>query len=57
MSPTDCGVFLFINLKVVFLCVVVTKATQFDQFDWQRKLRSQVCIYNIDGAIKEVQNP
>ena len=32
----------------MFLCVVVTKGAQFDQFVWPRKLRSQVTIYNID---------
>ena len=38
--------FLFNYLAVIFLCVVVTKGAQFVQFDWPRKLRSQVSIYN-----------
>ena len=33
-------------MEVVFLCVVVTKGAQFDQFDWLRTFRSQVSIYN-----------
>ena len=32
----------------MFLCVVVTKGAQLDQFDWPRTLRSQVSSYNID---------
>ena len=31
----------------MFLRVAVTKATQFDQLNWQRTLRSQVSIYSI----------
>ena len=49
MSATDCGcIFLFNYLDAMFLCVAVTKEAQFNQFDWPRKLRSQVSIYNID---------
>ena len=32
----------------MFLCVVVTKGAQFDQYDWPRRLYNQVSIYNID---------
>ena len=47
MSPTDLVVFLCNYLEVVFLCVVVTKGAQFDQFDWPRRPCSQDFIYNI----------
>ena len=39
--------FLFNYLEVMFLCVVVTKGAQFDQFDWPKKIRCQVSISNI----------
>ena len=59
-SPTDCGcIFLKFNyryLEVMFLYVVVAKGAQFDQFDWPRKLRSQVSIYNIDYFL-EIPTP
>ena len=48
MSPADCVCIFIKFLEVMFLCVIVTKGAQFDQFDWLRKLRSQVSIYNID---------
>ena len=38
----------------MYLCVVVTKGSQFDQFDWPRKLRSQVSIHNIDISLPSV---
>ena len=40
--------FLFNTLKVVLLCLVVTKGAQFNQFDWPRAFCSQVSIYNRD---------
>ena len=48
MSPTNCGCILSDFMEVVFLCVVVTKGAQFDQFDWPRTFRSQVSMYNKD---------
>ena len=44
MSPTYCGFILLNYLKVVFLCLLVTKGAQ---FDWPRILRSEVSTYNI----------
>ena len=37
-------------MEVVFLCAVVTKGAQFNQFDWPRTFCSQVSIYNIDAS-------
>ena len=49
MSQQITVVFLFNYLNIVgFFFVPVTKGAQFDQFDWPRKLRSQVSTYNID---------
>ena len=49
MSPTDRSCTLFNYLKVVFLCVPVTKGAQLDQFNWPRTLHSGVFTYDIDA--------
>ena len=53
-EPNIAVVFLFNYLKDVFLCVPVTKGTQFDQFDWPTTLRNQVSTYNKDINVGHV---
>ena len=48
MRPTNCGCIFILLQEVVFLCVVVTKGAQFDQYDWPRTLGSQVSNYDRD---------